>query len=88
MVKELGSTGHDPYPRHKASTWAKFRREVAALQALSCRDAWAPTGPEESDVPAPKRYAVVENVCHQAKEQWKGVGRLHSIRNNKKNKTL
>lgn len=58
----------------EASTWAKFLREAVALQALSCRDAWALTGPEESDVPAPKRCAVVQNVCHQAKEQWKGRG--------------
>lgn len=92
---ELSTTGHEPYHGHNY-TWHIRGLNLSQVPEGGCSFAGselqdclgAPTEPEESDVPAPKRCGVVENVCHQAKEPWKGVSRLHSIRNNKKSKTL
>ena len=94
-MKELSTTWHDPYRWHNY-TWHIRGLNLGQVPEGGCSSPGselqeclgASTGPEASDVPAPIRCAVVENVRRQAKEQWKGVSRLHSVRNKKKSKNL
>lgn len=87
---ELSTIGHEPYHGHNY-TWHIRDLNLSQVPEGGCSFSGselqdcleAPTEPQESDVPAPKRCGVVENVCHQAKEPWKGFSGLHSIRNNK-----